>query len=63
MEIRELRKSTLYFYGGNMEKIKRPKKVSRNESSYLTNEAYQDLVNNQLKNIYDKLDEIVESLN
>ena len=46
-----------------MEKIKRPKKVSRNESSYLTNEAYQDLVNKQLKNIYDKLDEIVESLN
>lgn len=45
-----------------MEKIKRPKKVSRNESSYLTNEAFQESVNKQLKNIYDKLDEIVENL-
>ncbi len=46
-----------------MEKVKRPKKVTRNESSYQSLEAFQDSVNEQLKNIYDKLDEIIESLN
>lgn len=41
-----------------MEKVKRPKKTSRNESSYQTLEGFQDSANGQFKNVYDKLDEI-----
>ena len=43
-----------------MEKIERPKKVSRNESSYQSNDDFQANTNIQLTKIYDKLDEIVE---
>lgn len=46
-----------------MEKIKRPKKVERSQSNYLTLERYQDLINSQLVEIYKKLDEIVDCLN
>ena len=45
-----------------MEKIERPKKVSRNESSYQSNDDFQANTNIQLTKIYDKLDEIVEML-
>lgn len=55
--------STLYFYGGNMEKVKRPKQVPKQEKAYLTNEMYQDYAEAQFKAIYDKLDEIVEKFN
>lgn len=46
-----------------MEKIKRPKKVSRNESSYLKNEDFQDSANEQFKKIYDYLDIIAGKIN
>lgn len=46
-----------------MDKVKRPKKVNRQEKVYLTNEKYQEYAEIQFKAIYDKLDEIVENLN
>lgn len=46
-----------------MENIERPKKVPKAQTSYLTNDKYQELVNEQLKRIYDKLDEIVSYIN
>ncbi len=46
-----------------MEKVKRPKRVSREGSNYLSNEDYQEYAENQFKNIYEKLDEIVKKLN
>lgn len=46
-----------------MDKVKRPKKVNRQEKVYLTNEKYQEYAETQFKAIYDKLDEIVENLN
>lgn len=46
-----------------MEKVKRPKKVQKTQKNYLSNEKYQDFAENQFKNIYDKLDEIIEKLN
>lgn len=46
-----------------MEKIKRPKKVNRGESVYLTNEHFQDYVKSQFNLIYDKLDEVIEKIN
>lgn len=49
--------------GENMEKITRPKKVSKREKHYLTNEKYQDFAEKQFKTIYDKIDEIIEKLN
>ena len=36
--------------------IERPKKVSRADKGYLTNERYQDFAEEQFKNIYDYLD-------
>ncbi len=36
--------------------IERPKKVSRADKGYLTNERYQDFAEQQFKNIYDYLD-------
>ena len=45
-----------------MEKIERPKKLSRNESSYQSNDDFQANTNIQLTKIYDKLDEIIEML-
>ena len=48
---------------GFMEKVKRPKKVQKTQKNYLSNEKYQDFAENQFKNIYDKLDEIIEKLN
>lgn len=46
-----------------MEKIKRPKQITKSQMKYLSNEFYQDYINNQLKTIYDKLDEIVNYIN
>lgn len=46
-----------------MEKVKRPKRVSREGSNYLNNEDYQEYAEKQFKNIYEKLDEIVNKLN
>jgi uncharacterized FlaG/YvyC family protein len=46
-----------------MEKVQRPKQVPRAQTSYLTNEKYQEYVNEQLKVIYNKLDEIVSYIN
>ena len=46
-----------------MEKIKRPKKVNRSQKNFLSNERYQEYSENQFKVIYDKIDEIIETLN
>lgn len=46
-----------------MEKIKRPKKTNRVDSNYLSSEEYQEYAEHQFKNIYEKLDEIVNKLN
>ena len=43
-----------------MEKIERPKKLSRNESAYQNNDDFQTNANNQFNKIYDKLDELVD---
>lgn len=53
----------LLWKGGSMEKVKRPKRVSKEGSSYLSNEEYQEYAEKQFKNIYEKLDEIVNKLN
>lgn len=62
MEIRELEKA-LFLYGGNMEKIKRPVKVSRAEKKVLSDKNEQQNTQEQFENIYDKLDEIVNYIN
>lgn len=46
-----------------MENIVRPKEIPRSESSYLSNEKYQEYNNEQLNKVYNKLDEIVENIN
>ena len=46
-----------------MEKIKRPKVVEKSQKNHLSNEKYQEFSEQQFKNIYDKLDEIVEKMN
>jgi uncharacterized FlaG/YvyC family protein len=46
-----------------MEKIKRPIEVPKAQASYLTNEKYQEYVNEQLQVIYDKIDEIISYIN
>jgi hypothetical protein len=45
-----------------MEKIKRPKKLNKGESSYQTKDSFQDNANKQFNTIYDKVDEIVEKI-
>ncbi len=58
--------NALYFCEEKMkkiEKIKRPKNVEKSQKKYLSNERYQDNVNNQLNEIYKKLDEIVDEIN
>lgn len=45
-----------------MEKIKRPKEISRAESNIQNNEYIQKNLQTQLNRIYDKLDEIVEAI-
>lgn len=45
-----------------MDLIKRPKQVQRTEKAYLSNEKYQDYAESQFKNIYDKADEIVKTI-
>ena len=62
MEIGEL-EIALFLYGGNMEKIKRPAKVSRAEKQVLTPKNEQQNTQAQFENIYDKLDEIVNYIN
>ena len=46
-----------------MEKIKRPKKVTRAEKQVLTPRNEQQNTQEQFENIYDKLDEIVNYIN
>lgn len=46
-----------------MKKIKRPIEVSRAEQAILTDKNFQANVKQELKNIYDKLDEIVNYIN
>ena len=62
MEIGE-REIALFLYGGNMEKIKRPVKVSRAEKKVLSDKNEQQNTQEQFENIYDKLDEIVNYIN
>ena len=45
---------------GNMEKIQRPKKVTRAERQVLTPKNEQQLTQEQFERTYDKLDEIVD---
>lgn len=46
-----------------MEKVKKPKQVEKAQKNYLSNEKYQEYAENQFKNIYSKLDEIVNYIN
>lgn len=46
-----------------MEKIKRPVKATRAESKVLTEKNFQQNVNEQLENVYDKLDELTDFAN
>lgn len=46
-----------------MELINRPKQVEKGDRNYLTNENFQDFVEQQFKIIYDKIDEIIRALN
>lgn len=46
-----------------MEKIKRPVKATRAESNVLTEKNFQKNVNEQLENVYDKLDELTDFAN
>lgn len=46
-----------------MEKVKRPKKLSREENNIMTQKNLQENITQQLSNIYDKLDEVVEYIN
>lgn len=45
-----------------MEKIKRPEK-NKTQVQLMDNKNLQEYIENQLKNLYDKLDEIVECIN
>ena len=62
MEIGEL-EIALFLYGGNMDYIKRPVKVSRAEKKVLSAKNEQQNTQEQFENIYDKLDEIVKYIN
>lgn len=46
-----------------MDYVKRPKEVAKSDRKYLTNEQFQDYIKQQLKEIYDKIDEIIKTLN
>lgn len=46
-----------------MEKISRPKKLSKEDRKLLSNERYQEYAEKQFKIIYDKIDEIIEKIN
>lgn len=46
-----------------MEKIERPKKVSKLDKQILSKKNFEENTDNQLDKIYDKLDELVDKLN
>jgi len=55
----------VFFYlerSQKVEKIKRPEK-NKTQVQLMDNKNLQEYIENQLKNLYDKLDEIVECIN
>ena len=46
-----------------MDLIQRPKEVAKSDRGYMTNEQYQDYAQQQFKIIYDKIDEIIKTIN
>lgn len=62
MEIGEL-EIALFLYGGNMEYIQRPKKVSRQDKQVISEKQFRENTDKQFEKVYDKLDEIVNAEN
>jgi hypothetical protein len=62
MEIGEL-EIALFLYGGNMEYIQRPKKVSRQDKQVISEKQFRENTDKQFENVYNKLDEIVKAEN